>query len=587
MVARCQRIVAFTIRLHCHDKDAAFAALSENKLASNVGTLLMTMEASEMAMARKAAYRIVGGTVLLGVLGFVVLTSPWTWSITHPTRDLPRLSGASLENGRNVFLASDCATCHETPGKKDETQLGGGRALDTAFGVFHMPNISPDKETGIGNWTLEEFDRALREGVGPGGADGRNLYPAFPYTSYQHLSGEDVRELYAYMMSLQPVSNPVPEHELKFPFNLRRGVGVWRLAFLDGKHGEAHPTPDGVDAAQYKRGEYLVEGAGHCAECHSTRSFMGNVIASQRYGGGPNPEGTGYFPNITPDEVGIGFWSAASIANYLHTGVSPIGRGADGDMAEVIKNTSRLPFKDVQAMALYLKHIPAVTLRAPGIPEPNRTDALVMLENAVEVKANLPTSPTSDIKDGAEATVVAAKKVWLGEPNVEGSSPEQGKLLGGATVQIARRNGDKLQLVLKGWQMADAPSVVYQAKGHRVMTAVLADDAQSAIKRGTPETDADTGQSWVPVEVTTWSSVSDLNTNRQALWDYSQATFQKTCSACHVLPQKDHFTANQWIGTLKAMKRFTSFSDDQYRLVLAYLQNHSKDLGKNNERHVP
>ena len=179
-----------------------------------------------------------------------------------------------------------------------------------------------------------------------------------------------------------------------------------------------------------------------------------------------------------------------------------------------------------------------------------------------------------------EATVVASKNVWLDESGIGGSTPEQGKLLGGALVRVAKRDGDRLQLVLKGWQMEEAPSVVYQAKGHRVMSAVLADDAAATVVRGTAETDADTGQSWVPAEITLWSNVADLNTSRQALWDYSQSTYQKACAACHVLPQQTHFTANQWIGTLKAMKRFTSFTDDQYRLILAYLQNHSKDLGE-------
>lgn len=534
-----------------------------------------------MAVDRKTLYKAVGGTLLVGVLGFFILTSPWTWSLTHPGRTLPDLAGANLANGRNVFLASHCANCHESSGQNDGTLLGGGRKLDTEFGVFHMPNISPDKTTGIGNWTLAQFDRAMREGVGPGGVfpDGRNLYPSFPYTSYQRMTGEDVRDMYAYMMSLAPVSNLVADHELKFPFNLRRGVGVWRLAFLDGKRGEEGPAPEGVDVAQYKRGEYLVEGAGHCAECHSPRNSMGNIVKGQRYAGGTNPEGDGYFPNITPDETGIGFWSVASISNYLHSGVSPIGRTSDGDMADVIKNTSRLPLGDIQAMAVYLKHVPAVDRRAPGLPEPNRTETLVMLKNAVQAKPNLPTSPASAISDDAEATVVAAKNVWLEASGIGGSTPEQGKLLGGAQVRIAQRDGDKLQLVLKGWQMEEAPSIVYQAKGHRVMLAVLSDAAAATVQRGTPETEPDTGQSWVPVEMTLWSNASDLNTNRQALWDYSQDTYQKACAGCHVLPQKTHFTANQWIGTMKSMKRFTSFTDDEYRLILAYLQNHSKDLG--------
>ncbi|AIB12438.1 cytochrome C [Azospirillum argentinense] len=536
-----------------------------------------------MALHRRTLYRLTGGAALLGVLGFVVLTSPWTWSATHPGRTLPDEGGADLANGRKVFVASDCATCHKTPGQEDDTVLGGGWALDTQFGVFHMPNISPDPETGIGGWTLAQFDRALREGVGPGGAwpDGRNLYPAFPYTSYQRLSGTDVRDLYAYLLSLKPVGNKVPDHDLKFPYAMRRGVGVWRLAFLDGKRGEEGPVPAGVDAAQYRRGEYLVEGPGHCAECHSSRGLMGNVIASQRYGGGKSPDGVDYFPNISPDETGIGFWSVNAIANYLHTGVSPIGRTAAGDMAEVVKNTAQLPREDLLAMAVYLKHVPAVHKPAPGMPEPNRTDTLVMLRNAVAAAPTLPTTPEQAIAQGGDVWVVATKPVWLEQAAVGGAVPEQGKLLGGAPVHVAARNADKLELVLKGWQMAEAPSVVYQSKGHRVMLAVLDQAAAAAVKRGKPETDADTGQSWVPVEVTLWSDAVNLNADRKALWDYSQATYQKACSACHVLPDKQHFTANQWVGTLKAMKRFTSFNDDQYRLILTYLQNHSKDLRPN------
>ncbi|WP_111430149.1 c-type cytochrome [Rhodobacteraceae bacterium DSL-40] len=535
-----------------------------------------------MSFNRRTLLGLGGSLLVLGGLGFVVLTSPWTWSATHPDRDLPSLEGADLANGRFVFVASDCATCHATPGQEDDTILGGGRSLDTQFGVFHMPNISPDKEHGIGDWTLAQFDRALREGVGPDGVwpDGQNLYPAFPYTSYQRLTGEDVRDLYAYMMTLPAETDAVPEHDLKFPYNIRRGVGVWRLAFLDGQRFEPGPVPEGADPEAYHKGAYLVEGPGHCAECHSPRGLMGNVIASKRYGGGPNTDGTGWFPNITPDETGIGFWSEASIANYLHTGVNPVGRSADGDMAEVILNTSKLPFDDVQAMALYLKHVPAVHEPAPGMPEPNHTDELVMLETAIAAAPNLPISPASEIAQGAQATVVGTKDVWLDAADVDSGSEEQGKLLGGALATVTARDGDKAGLRIEGWQMTDAPSVIYQAKGQRVMMAVLSDAAADAVQRGEPETDADTGQSWVPVEITLWSDATDLNDDRGAVWSYSQDTFQKACAACHVLPQKTHFTANQWIGTMKSMRRFTSFNDDQYRLILAYLQNHSKDLNE-------
>ncbi|MFT4276320.1 MAG: c-type cytochrome [Rhodopseudomonas sp.] len=534
-----------------------------------------------MRLRHKKLYLLAGTCLLLGSVGFAVLTSPWTWSATHPSREAIDLAGADLANGRKVFVASDCATCHMTPGQEDDTKLGGGGTLQTQFGVFHMPNISPDRETGLGGWTLAEFDRALREGVGPDQVwpDGKNLYPAFPYTSYQRLKGNDVRDLFAYLKTLEPIRNVVSDHELKFPYNIRRGVGAWRLLFLDGVRKEV-PVPAGVDVARFKRGEYLVEGAGHCAECHSPRGIMGNVIADKRYSGGPAPDGVDYFPNITPDETGIGFWSPAAIANYLATGVNPIGRTAAGDMAEVIKNTSQLPREDLEAMALYLKHVPAVDKPAPGVPEPNRTDKVVMLKNAVRVAPSLPVSPETAIVQGADVWVAGTKSVWMSQDGAGSAAPEQGKLLGGAHAKVGQRVGAKVQLTVKGWQMADVPSIIYQAKGHRIMVAVLDKDAVAAVERGTVEKDTETGQSWLPVQVTFWSDEKNLNTDRQALWSYSATTFQKSCSACHVLPQKTHFTANQWIGTLKAMKRFTSFSDDQYRLILAYLQNHSKDLNE-------
>lgn len=340
--------------------------------------------------------------------------------------------------------------------------------------------------------------------------------------------------------------------------------------------------PEGVDAEAYHTGEYLVEAAGHCAECHSPRSFMGNVVASERYGGGPNPEGTGWFPNITPDETGIGFWSQASLANYLHTGISPIGRVADGDTGEVIENTSQLAFSDLQAMALYLSHVDPVHKLAPGMPEPNMTEELVMLENAVAAAPRFPLSAAGAVTSGAHATVVETKNVWLASDGV-GGDVEQGKLLGGAQVVIGARDGDLAELKVSGWQLEEAPSIIYQAKSQRVMVAVLADDAVGARQLGEAELDEATEQNWIPVELTVWSDAAGMNTDREAVWSYTSDTYQRACSACHVLPQKTHFTANQWIGTLKSMRRFTSFTDDEYRLILAYLQNHSKDLNEDGE----
>lgn len=539
-----------------------------------------------MPSKRKKISIAVAGAVALGAAGFLVLTSPWTWSLTHSLPPAASAdSPADLDNGRLVFVASDCATCHATTGQDSDELLGGGKVLDTDFGEFHMPNISPHPEQGIGNWTLAEFDRSVRQGVSPSNIwpDGDNLYPAFPYTSYQRLTPEDVRDLYAYMMTLPATDKAVPDHELKFPYNIRRGIGVWRLAFLDGKSAaeigvDAAALPEGVDRDRFERGRYLVEGAAHCVECHSPRTFMGNIPDDKRYAGGPNPEGTGHFPNISPDETGIGYWSAASMANYLHTGVNPIGRRSGGDMAEVIENTSQLPWQDVQAMATYFQYIPPVDQPAPGMPEPNYTEEVVMLDIGVDRRAPLPTSDPQEISEGDDVFVAGTKSLYTTD-ELEQAESEDGKFLGGAKAKVLARQGDKLQVEIAGWQPEDAPSVIYQAKGQRVIVAALGDDAVAATRRGESEIDPKTDQVWRPVTLQAWTDAGQLNLNQEALWSFSEEAYQTACSSCHSLSDEDHYTANQWIGTLSSMKRFTSFSDDEYRLILAYLQNHSADLG--------
>ncbi|MBK1624826.1 c-type cytochrome [Afifella marina] len=547
--------------------------------------------------------------VVAGLVGFLVLTSPVTWSLTHPERDVADAGPADLKNGRTLFLAGDCATCHASPRQDDPLLLGGGRELDTEFGLFHMPNISSDPEHGIGGWTLAEFTRAMREGVGPGGIlpDGQNLYPAFPYTSYQRMSANDVRDLFAYIKSLKPVASDVPDHELKFPFNIRRGVGVWRLVFLDGKasaptstkalkvaKNEADPMkPVVIDAspeAIRARGQYLVEGPGHCAECHSPRTFMGNIPDDLRYGGGPTPEGNGYFPNISPDETGIGFWSVNSTANYLLTGISPINKRAGGDMEEVIANTSQMSAADRYAMAVYLKSIKPVDRPAPGQPEPNHTSQVVMLPEAKAKEIVFPTSSENAVEEANTVYVMHTKSFFLDPANVgaaetsaEGS--EDGKFLGGTELHVLGHDGDKVQVALEGWQMEGADSVVYAQKGQRIMQAVLADSAIEALDKGESVVDPDTEQTWTKVSLKGWTEVDGVLVDQPEMWQFTSNLFNSTCAACHTLPEPSHFLANQWIGTLGAMKRFTSLAPDEYRLLLAYLQNHAKDTAAAEEAH--
>jgi mono/diheme cytochrome c family protein len=265
----------------------------------------------------------------------------------------------NLANGLTTFNAGGCSSCHAVPGQRDRTRLGGGLAVPSPFGTFYVPNISPDPVDGIGRWTEAEFVTAVVKGTSPAGT---HYFPAFPYTSYQHAKVEDVRDLFAYLKTLAPVSGKVRDHAVPFPFNIRRNIGIWKLLFMDGKP----LMPDPARSARWNRGAYLVNSLGHCAECHSPRNFLGGIIAAQRFAGGPNPEGEGWVPNIT--QKGLAEWSEKDIAYFLETGEMPDGDTAGGSMARVIRNTSQLSPEDRSPMAEYLKSLPAVD----GPPPPRK-----------------------------------------------------------------------------------------------------------------------------------------------------------------------------------------------------------------------
>src|SRR5471032_2254446 len=162
--------------------------------------------------------------VLVGFTTFMVLTAPAVWDMLHPSRDVPDAGIADLNNGKTMFIAADCAICHTSVNQKDPTLLGGGGSLSSAFGTFYMPNISSDATDGIGSWTTPQMIRAMRDGVSP---EGQSEYPVLPYTSYQRMTANDIRDLLAYMKTLPAVAGKVRDHDLKFPFTMRRGVGLW------------------------------------------------------------------------------------------------------------------------------------------------------------------------------------------------------------------------------------------------------------------------------------------------------------------------------------------------------------------------
>ena len=252
---------------------------------------------------------------LLVLLALAVVVAVAFYVLTMPraieASALPTHS-PDLANGKYMFTAGGCAECHAAPLKacddrktKDKELLAGGRCLKTPFGTFNVPNISPDKETGIGAWSTLDFINAMKLGMAP---EGEHLYPAFPYTSYQRMSFEDLSDLKAYLDSLPAVKSEVPEHDLAFPFNIRRGLGLWQRLYVDGKSFVARSASERRRSIAAPISCWRPDIA---QECHSPRNIIGGIIADEAFAGARNPEGKGTVPNITPSSDGIGVWSDA------------------------------------------------------------------------------------------------------------------------------------------------------------------------------------------------------------------------------------------------------------------------------------
>lgn len=294
---------------------------------------------------------------VVGFAGFYVLTDP---RVVSPSPEIGALPAADVENGKLLFNAGGCASCHATPGQDDKLRLGGGLALASPFGTFHAPNISPHTRDGIGNWGVQDFVDAMAAGVSP---RGQHLYPSFPYTSYRLMPPKALADLFAYIRTLAPVEGKAAPHDLPFPFNIRRMVGGWKLLFFEGAPFRADPTK----SEAWNRGAYLVNGPGHCAECHSARNALGAIVPATRFAGGPDPEGKGWVPNITQSDKGLAKWSKEEIAELLKTGFTPGFDSVGGSMASVVRNIAQLPDADRMAMAEYLKSLPAI--EGPARPQ--------------------------------------------------------------------------------------------------------------------------------------------------------------------------------------------------------------------------
>ena len=284
--------------------------------------------------------------VLLAIAGLAV-----GWFVTRP-QPLPDDALADVtgdaDTGALVFAAAGCASCHvAADGPAD--LMAGGKRFTSDFGAFIAPNISNDATHGVGDWTDLELASAIMAGVG---RDSTHLYPAFPYTSYNKASTQDVADLIAYLRTLPASDRASEPHELAFPFNQRITLGGWKALFVSTDWVLTDtPTP------QLERGRYLVEALGHCTECHTPRNALGGLQKDRWMAGAPNPSGDGRIPNITD---GVLTWSEGDIAEYLKSGFTPDFDTAGGSMAVVVRNTSLLSDEDRAAIAAYLKAIPAL-----------------------------------------------------------------------------------------------------------------------------------------------------------------------------------------------------------------------------------
>jgi mono/diheme cytochrome c family protein len=297
----------------------------------------------------------------IAVLFLAIVGAAAFWFVTAPkTIDAASLAPytPNAAIGKAMLFAGGCAACHAIPGDEDRSKLGGGLALKSPFGTFYAPNISSDPKDGIGGWTEAQFVTAMTKGTSPQGA---HYYPAFPYTSYHLLALPDLRDLFAHLKTLPAVAGKVRDHDVPFPFNIRRLVGGWKFLFL----GDRPFEHDIKQTMQWNRGAYLVNAASHCAECHSPRNFLGAIVPGQRLAGGPNPEGEGWVPNIT--QAALKDWSVEDFVALLEFGDKPSGPPVVGSMVPVIRDTSQLSSEDRLAMAVYLKSLPPI--QGPKRPE--------------------------------------------------------------------------------------------------------------------------------------------------------------------------------------------------------------------------
>lgn len=301
-------------------------------------------------MSRRA--KVLASLAVLAVAGAAL-----AWGMSEPrpltAAEIPAHT-PDIANGKELFNAAGCLSCHK-PGPDlktvDASLPAGGTAFKTPVGTFYPPNLTPDPETGIGKWTDLEFVNAVQRGISP---EGENLIPAFPYTSYARMKTSDVLDIKAYLDSLPPVVAPEKEAQIPAPWLLRRGVGIWKHLGFD----TAQWQPDASKSAEWNRGAYIANGAGHCNECHTPRNLFMAFDWSKQFQGGPHPGGEGKVPSLI-DLVGRGkYTDAADLATAFQNGeMMGYEHMSSGGMGEVQTNLSKLAESDVKAVADYISSL--------------------------------------------------------------------------------------------------------------------------------------------------------------------------------------------------------------------------------------
>lgn len=301
-----------------------------------------------------------GGLTLVACGTAIAVALMWRPSLA-PVKQHALQESEQIKRGALVVETGDCAVCHTRPGGE---YLAGGLPLVTPFGTLYSTNITPDDHTGIGEWSLEAFERAMRHGIS---REGHFLYPAFPYAHYRRMSEGDLKDAYAYLMSGQPVDSPAMSNQMNFPMNIRPLVSFWNLLFLHGEQQQSEPQ----QTAQWNRGRYLVEGAGHCAGCHSPLNLLGAEKSGQSLSGGMVDGWE------APSLIGLANarkpWSSEQLVDYLRGDVAASHGAAAGPMRPVSLSLAKVPVSDVEAIAEYLLSLGSNKPVEPRSPAPGST----------------------------------------------------------------------------------------------------------------------------------------------------------------------------------------------------------------------